>query len=580
MKKITMFLLIAILLASCGAPTPEPEREFMVSRQGIVSTLQPGQSIQSCIDNAKPGDTCLIPAGTYPASIGIKTSGTQAEPIILKCATPKGCSVGKVYSTTTIHHVVVDGFVINGSVDMARNTPWSSSKTAVNNGNKSISIINNTIRGGIYFYGGGNLVQNNNIDCSNGDFDFGIKDEMAASHDNTYRGNTITDCDRGVWTMSYTDNILIEGNTISGSGHSAIDCDGAGHPETRCLVRNNSIFNYGDIAIFMENTFNSEISGNNVSCTGNFGIFIESYGFASDWTSDGEYRNVNANSTITNNNVCGTVIGVRGLGSPGWTVTGNTIRAQSSGNFSAISLPDYEGFPSNNWKIAGNILQSNVNHITYGGNISGMISNNNCFIEIAPKFAVSGGSRSLSQWRGLGYDQASTTGNCSAPVTPMPVTPTLTPTTGPTVTGTIFTAIATNTSTPVPATATPTKTLTRTPTRTFTFTPTVTATRTPTATTVPPIIVPTTQVPSARMCLQILWKTGLNIRPVPSLFSAPLTKGGYPENMIVPVESIVTGFIDVEGTPVNQGQWGMINWGQFIPVDSLGITFSKVVPCQ
>ena len=56
----------------------------------ITVDASQGQTIQSALDQAKPGDTILVKPGIYPEQLVMKNSGEEGKPITLKSEVPRG----------------------------------------------------------------------------------------------------------------------------------------------------------------------------------------------------------------------------------------------------------------------------------------------------------------------------------------------------------------------------------------------------------------------------------------------------------------------------------------------------------
>jgi hypothetical protein len=137
--------------------------------------------------------------------------------------------------------------------------------------------------------------------------------------------------------------------------------------------------------------------------------------------SNGEYRNIDTNSIIKNNNVCGKRNGLYSQSSPGWTVTDNVIKSTSLSGYSAVTLPQNEGYPNNNWIFKNNtvIANSNIPSIFYSGSVVNFASNNNYFNSMA-KFS-NGNLLSITQWQALGHDINSSFGGVAPSPVPTPI---------------------------------------------------------------------------------------------------------------------------------------------------------------
>jgi len=526
---------------------------LVIAIYGTTNTsLLPNQTIQQAIN---AGGDVVIPAGVYNEALAINRA------VNLRCEKPLACTLNSGTAkniVANVSNVTVDGFRFTSSAQPYtldfQGSAWGgeTSKTA---GNNNITLRNCYIEGALNVYGHTIRVENCEFNGL-GKYDNGIRERFGASHDNIYTGNTIHDyTTRGFWSMQLTDNITFQGNTVYNMAGGAVDCDAAALYQTRCYIRNNTIYNvvrntigFGQSILF-ENCFNCEASGN-VIYNSSSGINLVNYG--PDYTSDGkEYRNVNTNTVVKNNVIYDMLEdGIIGLSSPGAIVTNNTIVRTNKrtarayyGSIAPVLLQGATGFPSTNWTIRNNIVSQPVQASVYLAGGSFVIDGN--FYDTSRFY--SGGSKSLTQWRALGYDANSVIGNplfvgstdfhlqanspaCGAGAYACGIdSPT------PTKTATVtFTPTSTRTASP---------TSTRTATFTQTYTPTLTAT--PSAT--------QTQVP---LCVLITWPKGLNMRPEDTMGNIPYTgiNGSLAVNIsqgaLLPVVAI---------TENNEGRWAWLN---------------------
>lgn len=392
-----------------------------------AASISPGASIQSAMQSATSGEVITVENGVYNESLSLP-SGTPASPITLKCASSLGCTITSLQTGGRVDNWIVEGFRILGGVNLAHGAPWSADTSATSNGNNNIIIRNNYIEGSVLVYGHNNRIEHNEVN-GKGSSGYGIHEQYAASYNNTFINNTVHDFNRGIWSMNMTRNTVISGNTIYNIVHSAINCDGFKYPVRNCKVENNTIANAKEIGIFLENTFDSSITGNTITCDSDYGFFIRNYGMGADWKSSAEFRGTNTNSILQNNSVCGKRNGIYALSSPGWRATNNTIRSVSTSGYSAVGLLSNDGYGTNGWLFQQNTIQCPTTAITFNG--AQLTSDTNVFVEAAPKFLYNGASRTYAQWQAAGYDTHSTTANQSVPTTG--VSPTGVPTNVPTV---------------------------------------------------------------------------------------------------------------------------------------------------
>lgn len=256
---------------------------------------QPWLTIQKCLDQVQPGDTCEVFGGTYPEALVLETSGTETARITLKSHAGQVVTVDSGSRKTLvtggrIHYYTIDGLRLIAnfipadqsevSIDLGAGSPFSrTDKTA---GNHGLIVRNCYIEGAIHFYGHANLLENCELNGKN-IYQNAVIDNYATSYANVYQNNTIYDyVIRGIWSKEATDQILITGNTIYNIQHG-IDCDGAAVPVTRCEVLNNRVYNVGlsewGAGIFLENCFDCLVENNRVSEIQNgAGIYVINYG--------------------------------------------------------------------------------------------------------------------------------------------------------------------------------------------------------------------------------------------------------------------------------------------------------------
>ncbi|MBL0345492.1 right-handed parallel beta-helix repeat-containing protein [Candidatus Villigracilis affinis] len=424
----TGFVLLAMILGSyaavgaSSAPIPGAVAKiYYVSTSGndagTGASSSPFRTIQKCLNIVVAGDTCLVTAGTYNESLTLKTSGTVSLPITVKCAAVGACTVNSGNAQTLgtsnhTHYYTFDGLrfisaVVTSQATLyfGQGTVWSKNDKTL--GNNGFILRNCYVEGDVKFYGHNNLVENCEFNGKN-IWNNGITDWYATSYDNTYRNNFIHGYKvRSIWSMQYTDNILIEGNTIV-DGH--IDCDGAGHPVTRCNVRNNIIHDAG-MGIQIENAFDSTFEGN-VIYNVQFGMLIENYGLGPDFFADAEYRNTYSNITVRNNLIYNvTSNGIYVYGAAGGRIVNNTIQYPQTGTgyYGAIALAKYGEYYSRDWEVKNNILSSkNVSFLftSSSAGLSGFTSDYNLYdgAKFVQRIDSTFTNKTTPQWQSMGLD--------------------------------------------------------------------------------------------------------------------------------------------------------------------------------
>lgn len=529
MKKIIVFILVMIILAGCA---PVPSLVSVIKRVNVPGDYA---TISAALNAAQPGWQINVQPGTYNEALTLKTSGTADAPISLYCTTPKGCTINSGGAKTitaggkAISYYTIDGFRListmtpsasassfDASIDLQG--PWVGYYDK-NGGNNGYSITNCYVEGAIRFYGHNNLVENCEFNGLSKRWQNGVSDAYGASHHNTYRNNYIYNYgNRGIWSMQVTEYILMESNRIVNSG-KCIDADGAGIPVYYHTIRGNT-FESCNMGIELENAFESLVEGNLIK-SGTKGIHVSGTGNGPDFFTENkiEYRHLDTHTIIRNNIIyAGTQEGVTSTAQTGLTFVNNTIYYTSTpaGYYSGLDLSTYYvtgTFPSNNWTVKNNvIIDSNAALINTG--TSGLAISHNFYKPnaryIFKNTSVSPSIFTINTFEQWQYNTASLTGDplfkstdpsspdflrpsagsplctggenggymgaypCAAltpTYTPLPASPTLTPT---------------GTNTPVPNTVTSQPTVTAT--KTVTVTPSVTSSQTsipPTATETP-----------------------------------------------------------------------------------------------
>jgi len=317
----------SIPATSTPKPTPvQTGRVYYIANSGNNAnpgTLpQPWLTIQKCLDQVQPGDTCQILGGTYPEALVLKNSGTQAARITLKNYNAQMVTVNSGNGKTIVTGRRIDYYTIEGlrliasftpvdqsdvSIELAKNIPFT--VTSTTGGNHGFIFRNCYIEGAIHFYGHSNLVENCELNGKN-IYKNALMDNYVASYDNIFRNNNIHHYGiRGVWSMNATNNLLIEGNTIH-DVQFGIDCDGAAVPVSNCKIVGNQIYATGvgqwGGAIYLENCFSCLVTGNTIhDLQKGPSVYVLNYGNgdSTGWHTynNVEYRNRASNTRITDN---------------------------------------------------------------------------------------------------------------------------------------------------------------------------------------------------------------------------------------------------------------------------------------
>jgi hypothetical protein len=513
MKRIIVILLL-IALVGCAAPpeyTAQLEAVYYVSPSGVDTNpgtqSQPWKTIQKCLNTVKAGDTCNVLSGTYAEALTIKVTGTPTARITLLCnglCTVNSGASRTIATSGAISYYTIDGFRLLSTLVNSAGDPMSASVSFSYNfwgdghtferGNDGFILRNCYVEGAVYFYGSDNLVENCELN-GRGLVPNGLTERSQPSENNVFRNNIIHDYTiRAGWSLQMTDNTLWTGNTIYNVGEG-IDCDGAGSAVYGCNITNNLIYNStGEVAILLENTFDSLIT-NNVIHSSIRGISVINYNISNGtdpFKSDRDYKGLVTNTIISHNLIYNiSNDGVLCKATRGNTLEHNTIQNVRTvlGYWAGIGLAGYTQVYCPDWVISGNIVSLSPKTIWYEGNVPITINNN--YYDVFSM--VGSGTKTFAQWQAMGKDVNSIIGNpmfvnpasgdfhlqpgspaCGYGAYPCTVMASSTPTHTPTQTAT-NTLIPTGTPT---STYTPTITATPSPTMTYTDVPTETPTPT------------------------------------------------------------------------------------------------------
>lgn len=229
--------------------------------------VEPGESIQSAIDQAGSGDIIEVESGTYEESIEVNKR--------LKLA---GIDTGKGAPTIQDVHLAADHSEISGF----RVSSHSGFGIAVTS-NLNI-ITNNDVEAcmtGIFLNGvHGNLVANNDVRvvCEgwygllSGLFSLGGGDgiQLLNSHNNTIKNNTAANGFIGIYLDRSKNNLMV-GNNASGNKNGIGLFSATGNTLQDNIVRKNSDDGIG-LVKFSNDTI---ITGNTIEENGNSGIWLK-----------------------------------------------------------------------------------------------------------------------------------------------------------------------------------------------------------------------------------------------------------------------------------------------------------------
>jgi hypothetical protein len=162
--------------------------------------VEPGNSIQTAVNNAHSGDTIIVKPGTYDGDIDIST----ANLIIMSSSQYKAIIKAKnnafnIYES----NVIIKNFDIRGP-GKSSGTCFSFSRSEGTNGAFYCTVQNNKISNfnigadiGFYMYSGSERILNNIIsNCETGIYAFDLMFKTL-----TVSGNRITNCDSGLYLV-------------------------------------------------------------------------------------------------------------------------------------------------------------------------------------------------------------------------------------------------------------------------------------------------------------------------------------------------------------------------------------------
>lgn len=240
--------------------------------------VEPGESIQSAIDQARPGDVIEVKSGTYDESI-----------LVNKQLALIGVDTGKGAPMIESAAIIADNSDFSGF----RVSNHALFGIIVNSNNSSIT--DNEVEacmGGIFLKSvHGNLVARNNVRvvCESwygllsGSFSLGGGDgiHLLNSYDNTIKGNTVVNGFIGIYLDTSKNNLVVDNNA---SGNS----NGIGlFSATGNTIRDNIIMKNRDDGIgLVKFSNNNTITGNIAEDNGDFGI----------WLKDSSHNNIYLNA--------------------------------------------------------------------------------------------------------------------------------------------------------------------------------------------------------------------------------------------------------------------------------------------
>jgi len=380
-------ILTASLLLLAAAGRAAGAETYCVSPAGEDAnpgTMErPFKTIQKGLDVVKPGDACEVSAGTYKEALVLKTTGRPDARITLRSRGEEAVTVEsakqKSLRTNGRHqYYTIEGFhfVAGEHTDYEKDFDYSldfedgiwDGPDKKEGGNNGFILRNCVIDGAVHFYGHDVLMEN----CELRGHDAwrnGVWASFMVSYGNTFRNNRISGYTiRGIWTMSNTDDVLIEGNTVFHCADIGIDLDGAGRPVRRARVIGNTVYDiYKEgSGIELEDAFASLVERNVIHDVAGEGIESINYGLTT-WEgkpggTDKEYRTTDTKTVLRNNVIYNADKGgIVGYSSPGLEIYNNTIVGGENGKgwFAGIAMTPTgkpQRFYSKNWRIRNNII--------------------------------------------------------------------------------------------------------------------------------------------------------------------------------------------------------------------------------
>ncbi|RXA20573.1 PKD domain-containing protein [Methanosarcina sp. MSH10X1] len=162
--------------------------------------VESGDSIQTAVDNALPGDTVIVKPGIYEGDIEISTPNlTVISSSPYKAIIEAKENAFNIYES----NVVIKNFDIKGP-GKSSGVCFSFTRTESTDGAFSCTVQNNKISNfsigadvGFYMYSGSEDILNNDIsNCQTGIYAFDLMFETL-----TISGNRITNCDNGLYLI-------------------------------------------------------------------------------------------------------------------------------------------------------------------------------------------------------------------------------------------------------------------------------------------------------------------------------------------------------------------------------------------
>lgn len=170
------------------------------SASAETSYIEPGDSIQTAVNNSHSGDIIIVKPGTYDGDIEISTANlTIMSSIPYKAIIEAENNAFNIYES----NVTIKDFDIKGP-GRSSGVCFSFSRSECTNGAFSCTVQNNKISNfsmgadvGFYMYSGNESILNNDIcNCETGIYAFDLMFETL-----TVSGNRIANCDNGLYLV-------------------------------------------------------------------------------------------------------------------------------------------------------------------------------------------------------------------------------------------------------------------------------------------------------------------------------------------------------------------------------------------
>jgi nitrous oxidase accessory protein NosD len=186
-----MLVILAVLLAL---------QAIAGSASAATIYAGPGDSIQTAVNNARPGDTIVVKPGTYAGGIEISTAN-----LTVVSSSPYRAIIKAKNNAFNIYesNITIKNFDIRGP-GKSSGVCFSFSRNEYTNGAFSCTVQNNRISDfnmgvdvGFYIYSGSEYILNNDIsNCEIGIYAYDLMFKTL-----TVSGNRITDCDNGLYLI-------------------------------------------------------------------------------------------------------------------------------------------------------------------------------------------------------------------------------------------------------------------------------------------------------------------------------------------------------------------------------------------